>query len=242
MESLKDIVSDIRIFLYGGILTLPLTIAGTLSILGLFTANYAIMFFLLGFLVLAPLTSTIIDKVLTSLLEGKSFNPFKGKTSDVCKVIIPYSMLPVASGQDTSVISTNWTAMVAFFVGYIFTNGLELYNRETIDTTINVTSSSASDLNTMVTNRKSQAIIAMISVIVFALIVFGFRFYTGCESTLGMILTTIGFIFMGHGWYKALSKVGQDRLSDLFGIANRLLPPSAINNAPIACVPVPSSN
>jgi hypothetical protein len=57
-----------------------------------------------------------------------------------------------------------------------------------------------------------------------------------------MILTTIGFIFMGHGWYKALSKVGQDRLSDLFGIANRLLPPSAINNAPIACVPVPSSN
>jgi hypothetical protein len=151
-------------------------------------------------------------------------------------------MLPVASGQDTSVISTNWTAMVAFFVGYIFTNGLELYNRETIDTTINVTSSSASDLNTMVTNRKSQAIIAMISVIVFALIVFGFRFYTGCESTLGMILTTIGFIFMGHGWYKALSRVGQDRLSDLFGIANRLLPPSAINNAPIACVPVPSSN
>ena len=242
MESLKDIVSDIRIFLYGGILTLPLTIAGTLSILGLFTANYAIMFFLLGFLVLTPLTATIIDKVLTSLLVGKSFNPFKGKTGDICKVIIPYSTLPVASGEDISVISTNWTAMVAFFVGYIFTNGLELYNRETIDTTINVTSSSASDLNTMVTNRKSQAIIAMISVIVFALIVFGFRFYTGCESTLGMILTTFGFIFMGHGWYKALSKVGQDRLSDLFGIANRLLPPSAINNAPIACVPVPISS
>jgi hypothetical protein len=242
MESLKDIVSDIRIFLYGGILTLPLTIAGTLSILGLFTANYAIMFFLLGFLVLTPLTATIIDKVLTSLLVGKSFNPFKGKTGDICKVIIPYSTLPVASGEDISVISTNWTAMVAFFVGYIFTNGLELYNRETIDTTINVKSSSASDLNTMVTNRKSQAIIAMISVIVFALIVFGFRFYTGCESTLGMILTTFGFIFMGHGWYKALSKVGQDRLSDLFGIANRLLPPSAINNAPIACVPVPISS
>ena len=242
MESLKDIVSDIRIFLYGGILTLPLTIAGTLSILGLFTANYAIMFFLLGFLVLTPLTATIIDKVLTSLLVGKSFNPFKGKTGDICKVIIPYSTLPAASGEDISVISTNWTAMVAFFVGYIFTNGLELYNRETIDTTINVTSSSASDLNTMVTNRKSQAIIAMISVIVFALIVFGFRFYTGCESTLGMILTTFGFIFMGHGWYKALSKVGQDRLSDLFGIANRLLPPSAINNAPIACVPVPISS
>jgi hypothetical protein len=242
MDSLKDIVSDIRIFLYGGILTLPLTIAGTLSIIGLFTANYAILFFLLGFLILAPLSAFVIDKVLTSLLEGKSFNPFKGKTGDICKLVIPYSTLPVGTGQDVSVISTSWTAMVAFFIGYIFTNGLELYNRESPDSTLTVTSTSASDLSTMVSNRKSQAIIAMISVIVFALIVLGFRFYSGCESTLGMILTTIGFVFMGNGWYKALSKVGQDRLSDLFGIANRLLPPSAINNAPIACVPVPNTD
>jgi hypothetical protein len=56
-----------------------------------------------------------------------------------------------------------------------------------------------------------------------------------------MIITTVTFVFLGNGWYKALSKVGEDRLSDLFGIANRLLPPSAINNAPIACIPVPSS-
>jgi hypothetical protein len=243
MDSLKDIISDIRIFLYGGVLTLPLTIAGTLSILGLFTANYAILFFLLGFLVLAPFAATVLDKLLSAFFTGKSFNPFKGKTGDICKVILPYSTLPVVvSGEDATVISSNWVAMVAFFVGYIFTNGLELYNRESPDSTIDVTSISASDLNTMVTNRKSQAIIAMISVIVFALIVFGFRFYTGCESTLGMILTSIIFIFMGHGWYKALSTVGQDRLSDLFGIANRLLPPSAINNEPIACVPVLNTN
>lgn len=244
MESLKDIISDIRVFLYGGIVTLPLTIAGTLSIIGLFTANYAIIFFLLGFLILAPLTATIFDMFLSALFEGKSFNPFKAKTGDVCKVVIPYSTKiadkTVISDNNVSVISTNWMAMVSFFIGYIFTNGLELYNREAVDTTINITSTSASDLNTMITNRKSQAIIAMISVIIFALIVFGFRFYTGCESILGMVITSIGFIFMGHGWYKALSNVGQDRLSDLFGIANRLLPPSAINNAPIACVPVSS--
>lgn len=239
MESLKDIISDIRIFLYGGILTLPLTIAGTLSIIGLFTANYAILFFLVGFLILAPLSALILNTVLTFFFEGKSFNPFKAKMGDICKVLIPYSTLPVGNGEDISMISSGWTAMVAFFIGYIFTNGLELYNRESVDTNITVTTSSNTDLNTMVTNRKSQAIIAMISVIVFALIVFSFRFYTKCESTLGMILTVFGFIFMGNGWYKLLSRIGQDRLSDLFGIANRLLPPSAINNAPIACVPVP---
>jgi hypothetical protein len=242
MDSLKDIISDIRIFLYGGILTLPLTIAGTLSILGLFTANYAILFFLVGFLVLTPFVATILNFLLGAVFTGKSFNPFKAKTGDICKVLIPYATLPISSGEDSTVIASNWVAMIAFFVGYIFTNGLELYTRESPDSTITITSTSGSDLNTKVTNRKSQAIIAMISVIVFALIVFGFRFYTGCESTLGMILTTIAFTFMGHGWYKALSKVGQDRLSDLFGIANRLLPPSAINNAPIACVPMPSGN
>jgi hypothetical protein len=33
MDTLKDVVSDIRIFLYGGMTTLPLTIAGTMLIL-----------------------------------------------------------------------------------------------------------------------------------------------------------------------------------------------------------------
>jgi len=241
MESLKDIISDIRVFMYGGVLTLPLTIAGTLSILGLFTANYAILFFLVGFLILTPITSSLLNWALGAIFVGKSFNPFRAKTSDVCKLVIPYSTLknPVGT-SDENVVSSSWVAMISFFIGYIFTNALQLYSRESEDTTIKVTSTSASDINTMVTNRKSQAIIAMASTIVFALVVLGFRYYTGCESTLGMILTSFLFVFSGHGWYKLLSKVGQDRLSDLFGIANRLLPPSAINNAPIACVPIPS--
>jgi hypothetical protein len=241
MESLKDIISDIRVFLYGGVLTLPLTIAGTLSILGLFTANYAILFFLVGFLIITPITSTILNFIIEAIFGGKSFNPFMAKSSDICKLVIPYSTLknPVGS-QDTMVASSSWMAMISFFIGYIFTNAIQLYNRDTTDTTITVTSSDSSDINSMVTNRKSQAVVAMISIVIFTLIVFGFRYYTGCESLLGMILTSLTFIFLGNGWYKALSSVGQDRLSDLFGIANRLLSPSAINNAPIACVPVPA--
>jgi hypothetical protein len=240
MDSLKDIISDIRVFLYGGISTLPLTIAGTMSILGLFTANYAILFFLLGFLIIAPLGATIINVVFGSLFSGLDI--FKAKTGEICKVVIPYTTLKSPIGiSDGTVISSSWMAMLSFFIGYLFTNGLELYNRETNDTEIIITSTSESDLNKMVTTRKSQAIVAMASIIILALIVVGFRYSSGCESILGMILTGIIFIFTGYGWYKALSKIGQDRLSDLFGIANRLLPPSAINNVPIACIPVPNS-
>ena len=239
--NLRGIISDIRIFLYGGILTLPLTIAGTLSILGLFTANYAILFFLIGYLLLTPAVAFGLNTGLDAIFSYTSFNPFKAKFGDICKEVIPISQIPIGSAQaDATVISSSWVAMVAFFIGYIFTNGLELYNRETPANTLTVTSTSASDLDKKVTNRRTQAIIAMISTIVFALIALGFRYYSGCESMLGMILTTLIFVWAGHGWYKALSAIGEDRLSDLFGIASRLLPPSAINNAPIACIPVPS--
>lgn len=241
MESLKDIISDIRSFIYGGILTLPLTIAGTLSIIGLFTANYAMLFFLVGFLILTPISANIINLIIGGIFSGKSFNPFKAKTSDICKLVIPYSTInnPVGITEE-NVVSSSWIAMISFFIGYIFTNGLELYNRKSDDTTITVNTSSDTDINSMITTRKSQAMISMISIIVFGLIVLSFRYYTGCESSIGIILTSVLFIFGGHGWYKALSSVGQDRLSDLFGIANRLLPPSAITNAPIACVPIPN--
>lgn len=240
MESLKNIISDIRVFLYGGIITLPLTIAGTLLILGLFTANYALLFFLLGFLILAPLEALLLNFAGGTVFGG--LNIFKAQTGEVCNVTIPFTTLKTSIGlSEGAVISSTWTGMISFFIGYIFTNALELYNRESDDTTINIQTTSASDLNTMVTNRKSQAMVALASIVVFAMIVLAFRYYTGCESLLGMILTVIIFVFTGHGWYKALSHIGEDRLSDLFGIANRLLPPSAINNAPIACVPVRNS-
>jgi hypothetical protein len=145
-----------------------------------------------------------------------------------------------AGTENETVVSSPWVAMVTFFIGYIFTNASQLYSRESVDTEIKVTDQAGSDIDSKVANRKAQAIIAMISTIVFALIVLGFRYYSGCETVTGMILTTSIFTSMGVGWYKALSSVGQDRLSDLFGIANRLLPPSAISNAPIACVPMPA--
>jgi uncharacterized membrane protein len=60
MDNLKDIIYDIKYFILGGFSTLPLCIAAISIILGLFTANYALLFFLAGFLILAPLSATLI--------------------------------------------------------------------------------------------------------------------------------------------------------------------------------------
>ena len=240
MDSLQNIISDIRVFLYGGIQKLPLTIAGTLLIIGLFTANYAILFFLLGFLVATPILASILNASLGKGLVYALPGIFKVKTADVCKIVVPFSTLKNTTiAQDEEAVFSVWSAMIFFSVGYLFTNALQLHGREAVDLTMFVNTSEKSDIQQKTTARKSLAIIAMVSILFFGLLVFGYRFYSGCDSVIGMVLTSLFFGYAGYGWYKLLAMVGEDRLSDLFGIANRLLPPSAIQNKPIACLPQP---
>jgi hypothetical protein len=88
-----------------------------------------------------------------------------------------------------------------------------------------------------VATRKTQTLVSFISIIVFALTVIYYRYYTGCETWL-IPVTLLVFGSIGWGWYQWLSGVGQpDQLSDLFGIANRILPSAAMNNGPMACIP-----
>jgi hypothetical protein len=230
MDTLKDVVSDIRIFLYGGMTTLPLTIAGTMLLLGLFTANYAMMFFLLGYLLLSPLSAVILNILLPPN------TPFPDVPS---RCQLAYHNQKASSSVTTSKepITTTWMSMVSFFLGYMVNNASQLISRESPDESLLVTSDGAI-INKKILNRKSQALMSLISIIVFTIVVIYFRYSTGCDSFLGIILTLALSGTTGFAWYYTLSLIGQDRLSDLFGIANRLLPPSAIQNQPIACIPV----
>jgi len=250
MDTLKDIISDIRIFLYGGIATLPLTLAGTLLLVGTFTANYAILFFLVGFLIAVPASVWVLNKltyVLAILLSGTGsetviniVNKFKVKSADICQLVIPFGVVDNSGtmGREEYQMISYWLAMLAFFVGYLIKNALQLYSRESPENEVVVTDTTAQSVANKVTNRKSQAMLSIGSIIIFFLIGFGIRYYTGCESIKAFVVS-FSFIYGGSKWYNLLSSVGEDRLSDLFGIANRLLPPSAIKNDPIACVPIP---
>ncbi len=250
MDTLKDIISDIRVFMYGGIATLPLTLAGTLLLIGSFTANYAILFFLLGFLLLVPASVWILNKLiyLLALLLSSSgiealisfINLFKVKSGDICNLVIPFGEINNSSSaarEDYQLISY-WLGMLAFFIGYLIKNAIQLYSRESPNNEIEITDKSVQSIANKVTNRKSQALLSIVSIVIFFIISFGIRVYTGCESIKAIIASFL-FMYIGSKWYELLSSIGEDRLSDLFGIANRLLPPSAIKNDPIACVPIP---
>jgi hypothetical protein len=84
--------------------------------------------------------------------------------------------------------------------------------------------------------RRSQATVGLIVTAVLTAVILIMRtFVTGCDSIVGGILS-IGSIVLGACWYSILSWGNGDRLSDVFGIANRLMVTSALNDAPYACL------
>ena len=239
-DRLLDILKDMQVFIYGSIANLPLCIGATMLLFGLFTCNYAMLFFLIGFLLAAPLVATAGNK----LAEWLKLDQFQITTSDVCGISTEFKTTPSATGAKEHVIISNWFAMMLFFGGYILMNAIQMVTRpEEVDNKIDSGKSQTGKLF----NRTSQAStsIVIISLLIFALCIY--RYNSSCESFInhswwlgGIILIVLGAIYIssGVGGYYLLSQIGQDRLSDLFGIANRLLPPGAFQKGPMACLPV----
>ena len=232
MESLRDLLTDIHVLLRSGMTSLPLTIGGTMLLLGLCTANYAILFFLVGFLILIP---ALVGGV-NALASKMQWDFCKITLNDICHLVIPFHEDPKGTIVATPeyILITPWMTMMAFFLGYILQNAAVLYTRESPEVPIDET---MPDVEAKTVTRKTQAIISLVTIAVFIAIVLKYRYDTGCEGALRILGASIVGGLLGVGWYSLLREVGQDRLSDLFGIANRLLPPSALANKPLACLP-----
>jgi hypothetical protein len=199
-------------------------------LLGLCTANYAILFFLVGFLILIP---TLVGGV-NALASWMQWDFCKTTLQDVCRLVIPFHGSGSVPAKEEYIIITPWMTMMAFFLGYILQNAAVLYTRESPEVPIDETTP---DLEAKTVTRKTQAIISLVTIALFIAIVLKYRYDTGCEGALRILGASLVGGLLGVGWYSLLREVGQDRLSDLFGIANRLLPPSALANKPLACLP-----
>jgi len=227
-DRLINILKDIHLFIHHGFNTLPLCITSFTLLIGLFTCNYSMLFFLCGFLILTPLLSTGISYLFT--FTGS--DNFKATISDVCGM---YVDLQRASSSEYTFVS-NWLAMMLFFFGYMITNAISLIMKTPSD-----------DTNSEgIINRQTHTYTAVILCFIGLCLVLRYRYTSSCEifSKIGgwgtfftMLFAVIIYGGFGVGWYYLLSMTGEQRLSDLFGIANRLLLPSAYKNSPIACVP-----
>ena len=241
MESLKDVLNNIQGFLYGGMAHLPLSIGATMLIIGLFTGNYAMLFFLVGFLIVAPFCSLIVNWLITFIpvewYGERKINPFKVSDADLCYVAKPFVTINSPNSQDEIHVISEWLAMTLFFFGYLTYNAVNMFGK---------VSGENSD-NSKVLNRKMQMMMSIACIAISILFVLYYRMRTGCEYTSNgqlwpiilIIVVSMLFTMLGYGWYNLLNNVADSCFSDLFGIANRLKEPKLNDNRPVACIPTP---
>jgi hypothetical protein len=242
-NTLKGAIADIRNFMYGGMRTLPLTLAGTMLVLGLMSANYSMLFFLIG-LFLIPVLSMGFNNVMEWLLSYTRFaDTFKITPSDICNVVIPYKTMTANSSSPVktqTVITSTWMALISFFFGYLITNASSLLamNNSSSNIQIDITSDEDTNILPQQSTRLAQAGTSLVLILIALVFVLVFRYTTSCETITGMLISLVLFGGLGASWYRILALPGEQRLSDLFGIANRILPSSAMLNGPMACLPV----
>ena len=230
--NLFTIASDLRHFLLTGMQTLPLTLGGSLLLIGLFSANYPMLFFLVGYLIVVPLATFIVNLIGSAAGIATPF-AYGGKDDGVCNVITRYEASDRAKND---MLVSYWMAMVSFFVGYIFGNGYSLNVKDISPNPSATDPMSKSRLAEQTARRESYTLTSMILIgILFAGVIW-YRTSYACD---GFVSIMISFLFVGLGWlwYFWLAAIADDRFSDLFGIANRLLQSSALLNMPYACMP-----
>jgi hypothetical protein len=230
--NLFTIASDLRYFLLTGLETLPLTLGGTLLLIGLFSSNYPMLFFLVGYLVVVPLAAFAVNLV-GSIANIQTPFAWGGKDDDVCNVITRYGS---AERSKNDMLISYWMAMVSFFVGYVFGNGFSLYNYVS---TTNVDAQDPTSKSRIAEQQARRTSYTMTSMILISILFAGIIWYRSSYACDGFVSFLFSILFLGFGWlwYFWLAEVADDRLSDLFGIANRLLQSSAIVNMPYACLP-----
>jgi hypothetical protein len=246
MESFADYLSNIKYFIYGGINTLPLSLAATLLIIGLFTSHYAMLFFLFGMMILAPSFAWIINTFLAKALNKESI------IKSVCTLQQPFLTSKSPPPIKEPLLLSPWLSMTLFFFSYIITNAYMLLQAPpSNDGKPPPKSPATEDIMGKVEARTSRLWVALGSIIVIMCGVLYFRYKTNCEiffkgenESMGMpiarvlIYTAIGGI--GYGWCKLMSRIGENRLSDIFGIANRMITSAAFGpSGPTVCLPVP---
>lgn len=239
--SLLTLIGDVKAFFIGGFLNMPLALAGTLLIVSLMTANYSMLFMVIGVLLGVPILWYILH--ILAEFAGSTFGApglFAIKKSDISTLIAPY---PVKATNDGLVFTTAgmWAGMMMFILGYLLNNAIDLYRYESKIPTI-ASESTKKLLEEGTSNRKSQAVvsIAIIAIIIVTIVIY--RLANKLDPILSGLVGMIIFGFVGAGWYSALSANTEGRLSDVFGIANRILKPMAMQDEPLACLPQGQAN
>jgi hypothetical protein len=199
----------------------PNTMIATLFVLGITTGKLAWILVAIG-----GILTTILTLLAQYVLgKGLSLGPLSDRPGAV--IMEACSMIPVASGAEYSAIPSLWVAVSAFFASYIFMNASNIYTQ---------TPARINKEKLGVQQRKGMGLISMMAVVLLFVFLIVPRYWTGCETRLGIILGLI----IGHSsaiaWWKILDACGPDVYPDIHGVMIGLKP-GALRTNPVACAP-----
>lgn len=206
--------------LLGGILRyFPNTLIVTLFALGITTGKLAWILVSIGGILTTILT------LLTQYLFTKGFGV--GPLSDRPGAVLmeACSMIPVASGAEYSAIPSLWVSVSAFFASYIFLNASNIYTQSP---------ARVNKEKIAVQQRKGMGLISMLAVILLFVFLIVPRYWTGCETRLGILLGLLIGHFAAVVWWKILDACGPDVYPDIHGVMIGLKP-GALRTNPVAC-------
>ncbi len=218
---MSGIAQTLRGMLEGSFRALPVLIFGWAFFVGSTTGNIGLLVLALGHATVAPLATWILH-TLASLTGSWKVN-FMLPASSTCNILPGSAALP---GDSVYSIPSYWLAHVVFFFGFLLSNAMAVGNMPAAE-------NAPAD---KVERRKSQALLVQVFGWAILAIFLFVRFKVmKCETVPGLILGSIVFWFLGSGWYE-LARACSARDSDVFGIVQGILPPSATEEPPMTCV------
>lgn len=217
-------IVKIREFIIHGFRILPIVLGSFAFIIGVGHANMAYFFLSVGIALIVPIVNMISNGIFGKIFSygvPEALYKIKAQPASGCSVFGEF-----ANTGDTV---SYWLAALVFFVSYMFINAFNLYNRP----------AQPNAPENKVDARKTQAAMAMAIILLFGIGMLLYRFFTTtCETVLGLPVSFAVFIPLAYYWYSLLVSCSGDRLTDLFGVVNRIMVEPKNSGPGAVCLPI----
>jgi len=199
----------------------PNTIIVTLFFIGIAMGKLAWIFVAIGGLLVTLLTLVVQHIFL------KAVPVTLGIPGENSAVIEACSILPIAEGGTYSAVPSLWVSLSSFIATYIFVNAANIYSQAPARVNRN---------KLAVQQRKGMGFISMIAAALLFIFLLVPRYWTTCETILGIVTGLFLGIGSGWLWWEILNACGSDVYPDIHGVMIGLKPGSLHTN-PVACAP-----
>jgi len=234
----SQMVGGTKEYVYRGLQQLPIVLASTSLVYTVATGSISHMSIFFGMAIIIPCFTFLLQSLIgwgANVIWPNSIF-WKRGGGDTCNMIASSTQEKLSYYQPNVItggaVPSYWLMGVSFYIGYAITNA--------VDSLLTPAAQGSSNVNHE--KRNTQAVLVIITTVVFAVVVLGMRLYfmRSCEGSAlgGLALSLFGALCsacIGCGIYN-LSKETGARSSDLLGVLSQIIPPSSSSPHPIVCL------